>query len=191
MPGTKTYIRHQGYFRLTEMRSKSLNTLGLLHNTGVSSKGLTTIILLVTRIQITILGLQNRITTMALALCKILMILWIHTVILRMKSLIMVRTDPHPRNIHGSTIHGRRSIHGKIRSKMKLRTGRAVHTKFMEKTEEAEVKDCLVQGIPEWDRGGKLWDMGFYPTETKGHQVLNIGMEQHDDGQKHHITTNI
>ena len=130
---------------------------------------------------------------MAPALCKILMILWIHMMILRMRILNMVRTDPHPRNIHGRTIHGRRSIHGKIRSKMKLRTGRAVHTKFMEKTQEAAVNaDCLVKGIPEWDRGGKLWDMGFYPTETKGHQVLNIGMEQHDDGHtKHHITTNI
>ena len=175
-------------------RSKRLISLGFLHNTGMRSKGLTTIILLVTRIQITILGLQNSIKTMALALCKILMILWIHTVILRMKSLIMVRTDPHPRNIHGSTIHGRRSIHGKIRRKMRLRTGRAVHTKFMEKTEEAAVKDCLVQGIPEWDRGGKLWDMGFYPTEKKGHQVLKLEKEQHDDGHghtRHHITTNI
>ena len=118
-------------------------TIGLLVKTRMRSKGLTTIILLVTRIQITILGLQNSIKTMALALCKILMKLWIHTVILWKKSLNMVRTDPHPRNIHGRTIHGRRSIHGKIRSKMKLRTGRAVHTKFMQKTEEAEANaDC-------------------------------------------------
>ena len=86
-----------------------------------------------------------------------------------------------------------RSIHGKIRSKMKLRTGRSVNSEFMQKTEEAEaIADCqMIMGIPEWDRGGKLWDMGFYPTETKGHQVLILEKEKHDDGQKHHITTNI
>ena len=89
-----------------------------------------------------------------------------------------------------------RSIHGKIRSKMKLNKGRAVNSKFIKKTEEAEANaDCqMIMGIPEWDRGGKLWDMGLTPTEKKGHQVLKLEKEQHDDGHghtTHHITTNI